>query len=129
MKLWHERFGIVNVQLLKKAASSETVLGMGNVAYEKFNGESCADGKQHKTSFPKSVNQSSELLQVVHSDVCGSMETDSLGGSRCFVTFIDDKSKYVHVCFMSHMSEVTEVFKTVCNMAENQTETNKDSEK
>ena len=122
MKLWHGRFGHVNVQSLKKAASSESVVGMRNVEYEKFDCESCADGKQHKTSFPKSVNQSSELLQVVHSDVCGPMETDSLGGSRYFATFIDDKSKFVHVYFMSHKSKVTEVFKKFCNMAENQTE-------
>ena len=122
MKLRHGRFGHVNVQSLKKAASSEAFLGMGDVAYEKFNCESCADGKQHKTSFPKSVNQSSELLQVVRSDVCGTMETDSLGGSRYFVTFFDVKSKYVHVYFMSHKSEVTEVFKKFCNMAENRTE-------
>ena len=50
------------------------------------------------------------------------METDSLGGSRYFVTFIDGKSKYVHVYFMSHNSEVTELFKKICNMAESQTE-------
>ena len=50
------------------------------------------------------------------------METDSLGGSRYFVTFIDGKSKYVHVYFMSHKSEVTELFKKICNMAESQTE-------
>ena len=40
LKLWHERFGYVNVQSLKKAASSEAVLGLGNDAYEKFNCES-----------------------------------------------------------------------------------------
>ena len=118
-----------------EVARSETsqvalsVLWMGNVSYEKFYCESCADGKQHKKPFPKSVNQSSELLQVVHSDVCGPMETDSLGGSRYFVTFMDDKSKYVHVYLMNHKTEVTELFKKFCNMAENQTKRNQDSEK
>ena len=107
MKLWHGGFGHVKVQSLKKAASSEAVLGLEIVAYHKFNCESCADGKQQKTSFPKSVNQSSELLQVVHSDVCGPMEAESLDGSRYFLTFIDEKSKYVHVYFVSHKSEVT----------------------
>ena len=66
MKMWHGCFGHVNVQSLKKAASSYEVLGMGNFAYEKFDCESCADVRQLRTSFPKSVwSSSSECKNAI----------------------------------------------------------------
>ena len=36
-----------------------------------------------------------ELLKLVHSDACGKVNTKSLGGAEYFLTFIDDKSRYV----------------------------------
>lgn len=38
--------------------------------------------------------KSKNVLEFVHSDVTGPMETKSRGGSRLFVTFIDDFSIY-----------------------------------
>ena len=34
--------------------------------------------------------RSSRILQLVHSDVCGSMHTPSIEEAKYFVTFIDD---------------------------------------
>ena len=50
-------------------------------------------------------------LQYVHSDVCGPMPTHSIGGNRCFVTFIDDYSRCCKVYFMKNKSEVFNKFK------------------
>ena len=49
--------------------------------------------------------RSKHRLQLVHSDVC-SMEVDSIGGSRYFVTFIDDFNRRCAVYFIKHKSEV-----------------------
>ena len=50
--------------------------------------EGCAFGKQHRNPFPKkSEHESSQLLELIHTDVCGPMSLDSDGGSRYFVTF------------------------------------------
>ena len=58
--------------------------------------EPCADGKHYRHSFPKYVRRkSNELLGVIHNDVCGKIEEKSLSGCEYFVTFIDDKSRYV----------------------------------
>lgn len=35
------------------------------------------------------------VLELVYSDVCGPIEVNSLGGSRYFVTFIDDTTRKV----------------------------------
>ena len=52
----------------------------------------CLFRKQHRVSFQKNSTQKLEKLELVYSDVCRSMEIDSLGGNKYFVTFIDDAS-------------------------------------
>ena len=57
--------------------------------------ERCALGKQHRNLFPKvSDNLTKQMLEIVHSDVCRPMNVDSIGGSKYFVTFIDDFLRY-----------------------------------
>ena len=41
-------------------------------------------------------------LQRVHSDVCGPMPTDSIGGKKYFITFIDDYMR----CGVLHEEQV-----------------------
>ena len=41
----------------------------------------CALGKNIKKPFPSSNNRSKEILDLIHSDVCGPMPVKSLGGS------------------------------------------------
>ena len=41
--------------------------------------------------------RSDKLLGIIHSDVCAKISTKSLSGAEYFVTFIDDKSRFVWV--------------------------------
>ena len=69
--------------------------------------------------FPKTGRErSDELLGIVHSDVCGKLETKSLSGAEYFVTFIDDKSRFVWVYTLKHKSEVFEKFTEWKSMVE-----------
>jgi hypothetical protein len=44
--------------------------------------EACIEGKHQRTSFPKGeATRASKLLELVYSDVCGSMKTTSRGGA------------------------------------------------
>ena len=84
--------------------------------------EGCAQGKQKKTPFPKEqATRATEILEIVHSDVCGPMQENSLGGNRYFVTFIDDKSRYTAVYFMKTKDQVLEKFKEYEAMVTNAT--------
>ena len=47
----------------------------------------------------------------MHSDVCGTMPTDSIGGRRYFVTFINDYTRCCKVYFMRNKSDVFDKFK------------------
>ena len=60
--------------------------------------EACIGGKHHKNQFQTCVGtRSKEPLDLVHSDVCGKLNTKSLGGAEYFLTFVDDKTRYVWV--------------------------------
>jgi hypothetical protein len=74
--------------------------------------EGCVEGKIHRNPF-KAVGEirSTKKLQLIHSDVCGPMRTESLGGHKYFVTFIDDYSRYCCVYFLKQKSEVFSKFK------------------
>ena len=52
----------------------------------------CALGKNAKKSFPGSDSRSKEILDLVHSGLCGPMTVASLGGYHYYVIFIDDYS-------------------------------------
>ena len=57
--------------------------------------ESYAEGKHHRSQFPTTgCKRSEEPLGLVHSDVCGKMNAQSLGGAEYFLTLIDDKTRY-----------------------------------
>jgi hypothetical protein len=50
----------------------------------------CALGKNVKNPFSSNNNISKEILDLIHSNVCGPMSIKSLGGSLYYVIFIDD---------------------------------------
>ena len=73
--------------------------------------ETCVGGKHHKSQMPTSSGtRSEELLGLVHSDVCGKISTKFIGGAEYFLTFIDDKTRYVWVYTLKHKARVFDRF-------------------
>ena len=73
--------------------------------------ETCVGGKHYRSQFPKGTStRSNEPLGLAHSDVCGKLSRKSLGGAEYFLTFIDDKTRYVRVYFLKHKDEVFQRF-------------------
>ena len=110
--VWHRRLGHLGEQNLQKLAKNELVVGFDyDVSKEIHFCEPCAKGKHHRSQFPTSGGKrSEEPLGLVHSDVCGKMNTKSLSGAEYFVTFIDDKTRFVWVYVLKHKSQVFEKF-------------------
>jgi hypothetical protein len=53
-----------------------------------------------------------QILDVVYTDVCGPFDTLSLGGSKYFVSFIDEFSRMMWIQLMKTKDEVLQNFKT-----------------
>ena len=122
--LWHCRFGHLGMNNVNKLIEENMVNGMDGVSNKNDNQfcEACTKGKQHRCPYPKSADyRASEPFELVHSDVCGPMPVPSFGGSRYFVTFIDNYSRHTFVYFMKNKSEVLEKFKEFNNYAVNAT--------
>ena len=50
-----------------------------------------------KTPFSRIMEQATNLLEIIHTDVCGPMSVDACGGYRYFLTFTDDLSIYIGI--------------------------------
>lgn len=83
--------------------------------------EACIKGKHKIHDFPTSQTRSSRLLEIIHCDVCGSINTVSLGGLRFFVTFIDDYSRKTFTFLLKQKFDVFEKLKEFKALVENET--------
>ena len=92
--LWHCRFGHLGMDNVNKLIERNIVSGMDSVSNTSKNFcEGCAKGKQHRCAYLKTANyRASEPFELVHSDVCGLIPVSSLGGSKYYVSFIDNYS-------------------------------------
>jgi transposase InsO family protein len=120
LQKWHQRYGHLNVADLKKMKNEDMVLGMNfpNKSND-LKCETCAKCKIRVQPFTQSVNREKELLGLVHSDICGPIGTESLGGAKYFVTFIDDCSRYTETAMLRSRADVLQAFKDYKRKVEN----------
>jgi len=71
--------------------------------------------------FRQSESRAKQILDLIHTDICGPFSTVSYGGARYFLTFIDDMSRYSFVYTIKSKEEVFERFKEFKAMVETQT--------
>ena len=55
--------------------------------------EPCLMGKMTKTPFSGTMERATDLLEIIHTDVCGPMNIEARSGYLYFLTFADDLSK------------------------------------
>ncbi|KAL4317940.1 hypothetical protein GQ457_18G004620 [Hibiscus cannabinus] len=120
-RLWHLRYGHLNIKGLKLLCQKEMVFGLPRI--ESLDTcEGCIYGKQCKKSFPVGkARRATRYLELVHTDVVGPMKTQSFGGSRYFLLFTDDCSRMSWVYFLQFKSETFENFKKFKALVEKQT--------
>ena len=113
LKLWHQRFGHLEVKNLKLLHDQKLLDGMKlNDSDDMKFCEGCVKGKQKRNSLPKGqATRATELLEIVHSEVYGQMQTTSLGGNRYLVDENDEKSRYTAIYFMKSKDQVLEKFR------------------
>lgn len=118
---WHIKLGHMNEYDLKLALRERTLNGLQfNPSENLKECETCIQGKMTRLPFPKTKESTSiEPLEIIHSDVCGPMKIISPGGSRYFVTFTDQNSRYSKVYFLKHKNEVLKYFKEYKSEMEN----------
>ena len=121
--LWHLRLGHIGHGGLDAIVKQKLGVGIDIASVSKWelcNG--CALGKQTRVNFQSTGSElAKNMLDIVHSDVCGPMQTPTFASKRYFVTFIDDKSRFCVVFLMRSKSEVLDKFVQFVKFAETQT--------
>ena len=119
--LWHQKLAHVNVKQIHQLVDNSTGIELPSNEKQSFC-EACVIGKMHRLPHhPLKEIKSIERLQLVYTDVCGPMQTLSHGGSRYFITFTDDYSRYCKTYFLKRKSEALEKFKEFKRAVENET--------
>ncbi|UYV73167.1 K02A2.6-like, partial [Cordylochernes scorpioides] len=113
LMLWHDRLGHRNIESIKKIQNENLARGLSlNNCSHNTDCVQCIQGKLTETPFPKKTEyRATETLQLVHSDVCGPLPTNSLSGKRYFITFTDDYSRYTKIYLLKGKDEVYEKIK------------------
>ena len=58
-----------------------------------------------------------DILESVHTDLCGKFRKKSFGGAECFVTFTDDKTRYAQIYFLPSSDKLADAFENyILNM-------------
>ena len=109
MYMWHLRLGHINLdkidKLVKGGSLSQLEIGTLPVC------ESCLESKMTERPFSGKRLRGTQPLELIHSDVCRSMNVKARGGYEYYVTFSDDYSRYGYVYLMQRKSETFEKFK------------------
>ncbi|RVW92501.1 Retrovirus-related Pol polyprotein from transposon TNT 1-94 [Vitis vinifera] len=79
----------------------------------------CIKGKQTNVR-KKDVNRCGDVLELIHTDICGPFSTPSWNGQQYFITFIDDYSRYNYLYLIHEKSQSLDVFKNFKAEVENQ---------
>ncbi|XP_057432497.1 uncharacterized protein LOC130725270 [Lotus japonicus] len=114
--LWHQKLGHLNPKGMKMIISTEAIMGLPKlkIKEDRICGE-CQVGKQTKASHKKLQQvPTSRTLELLHMDLMGPMQVESLGGKRYAFVCVDDFSRYTWVNFIAEKSDTFSVFKELC---------------
>ena len=78
----------------------------------------CAIGRQHKEAGTGVRETADEVLEVIHSDLCGPMQTIGLSGESYFITFMDETSGRVSLSLLRTKDEALSAFEVYRARAE-----------
>lgn len=120
---WHNRLGHLNIRSLATMQSHNLVIGLPQLQWKLPLCTGCVYGKHHRFPYPTDfATRATEVLALVHTDLCGPMKTPSLGGATYFLIFIDDYSRYTYVYFLKKKSGVFHQFTQYKALVENHTD-------
>ncbi|GJV38747.1 retrotransposon protein, putative, ty1-copia subclass [Tanacetum coccineum] len=107
--LWHCRLAHIGKTRMQKLQREGLLESINEESFDKC--ESCISGKMTKKPFNSNIERATDLLGLIHTDVCGPLRHVSRKGASYFLTFTDDFSRYGYVYLLKHKHEVFETFK------------------
>ena len=88
-KLWHKRLAHIHYKALPIVSKVVTSLPEIQIDHEGVC-KGCAQGKNTKNPYPNNDSKAKWILDIIHLDICGPMQTTSLSEYFYYASFIDD---------------------------------------
>ena len=96
--LWHKHLGHISRNRFKRLVSVGT---LDSIDFTDFNVcDECIKGKKTKQK-KLGAYKAIDVLELIHTDICGPFPTHAWNGHQYFVSFIDDHSRYAYL-FLIH---------------------------
>ena len=93
--LWHLRLGHINLERICRMVTGELISPLDVTALPVC--KPCLEGKITLRPFKVIGYRAKEVLDLVHTDLCGPTSISARGGYEYFITFIDDYSRYGYI--------------------------------
>ena len=107
--LWHKRLGHISKRRIERLVLDGILDVLDFADFEICT--NCIKGKQTNTR-RFGANRATDVLQLMHTDICGPFPIVSWNGQQYFITFIDDFSRYGYLYLIHEKSQSPEVFKS-----------------
>ena len=117
LALWHSRLNHAPSSRVQQLASKGL---LGSMSKDNFDCTSSQLEKQPVFPFNNNESISNSIFELIHSNVWGPSPVVSIGGSRYFVVFIDDYSRYSWIFPMKSRSEILPIYSNFAKMVETQ---------
>ena len=91
---------LINISKMKKVRGFPKLNNPDNAMYKQ-----CQLGKMTKSSFKIKAYTSSDILELVHTNLCGHIDVQSYSGVNFFIVFVDDYSRMMTVIFFKDRSD------------------------
>lgn len=109
---WHERYGHIAFDALRKLVKEGMVRGMPQLDNVDQLCDACLAGKQRRAPFPLEAKyHAAGRLDLVHGDLCAPMSPPTQGGRRYFLLLVDDQSRFMWLVLLSTKDEAADAIK------------------
>ncbi|KAL5545756.1 hypothetical protein UlMin_005443 [Ulmus minor] len=100
--LWHKRLGHISKSRVERLVSDGILKTLDFSDFDIC--VECIKGKQTKTK-KLGANRATDVLELIHTNICGPYPTASWNGQQYFITFIDDYSRYGYLFLIHEKSQ------------------------
>lgn len=110
---WHKRLGHRDFNALKQIQNENLVNGIEmKMCKHDLTCTVYSKSKLMQILYPiQSKYRSKEVLELVHTDLCGPFEINTLGGKIYFLIFVDDYSRFTFIYLLKNKDETASKIK------------------
>ena len=119
---WHRMLGHINFGYLNTLCKQELLTGIPKELESEFmKCKTYIENKMHNVPFKNNRSRAKDILEIIHTDVCGPFKTTGFNGENYFVSIIDDYSKIARVYCIKTKDKVFDCIVKYTNETENLT--------